>query len=153
MVISGSVMEGRPGPAESRSACTAADPRAFHLCGSICGVLLRTCGTLRFRSYSADPAFARLFIDLDVSKASVFEDRLMLAHVQDRHTGPLRKSMHVLRVLSAVVELRDDSELAARLQDAKDLPHAAVDVVPPEVGFHGRHEVERVVAEGQARHG
>ena len=52
-----------------------------------------------------------------------------------------------------LVDFRNDDERAAGLADAEDLARVAGQIRPPEMSFHGRHQVEHAVRERQLRNG
>ena len=77
----------------------------------------------------------------------------MLINTQQRHTRSNgvflgNPGSHCVR---SFVDFRDDYELAAELQDSENFAHVPWQIGPPEVGFHGGGEVERVGRKWQMR--
>jgi hypothetical protein len=71
----------------------------------------------------------------------------MLLNPQERHTSFFRVSLHSLRGegVCSLVDLSDDDQPAARLQDSQDFAQIGRQIRPPEVCLDGRDGIKRAV--------
>src|SRR5512140_912502 len=108
-------------------------------------------GTCWLPAHRADPRLFALLDHLDIRIPAVGKQVPMLVRAQKSHAGSTGMFFRKTRQdgAGAFVDFRRDHKQSTWLQNPLDFPDVARQVWPPEVCFHSRDQIERVVGKRQ----